>query len=170
MPISAFGSDFTKLAFHRVTALEAASLVSIGAVDFDRQGAFHRSVKVFVRRIELGNHDIDDLHCTDRPMPHSRRNPNTHPLPQRDDLVIKLHFGLGTAFQDEVSLGQPLVIMKFSVFLDFGHMDRCRVISHFGECPFRDPAGARSPWQLLKVDDLPLWLYGTAHECVSEHR
>ncbi len=121
---------------------------------------------MLVGGIELRNHDINDLHCPDRPVPDAWRNSDAHSLSQLDDFLVELHFRVGAAFEDEISLCQPFVVVQFGVGLDLRHVDRRRVIVNFGERPFRGAAGARSSWQLRKVDDLPSGLYGIAHaEC-----
>ncbi len=116
--------------------------------------------------IELRDHDIDDLHRADRSVPDARRNPDAHSLAERDDFLVELHFRFGAAFEDEIGLRQPFVIVQFGVGFDLRHVDRRRIVGNFGERPFRDAAGARSSRQLRKVDDLPSGLYGIAHaEC-----
>lgn len=121
---------------------------------------------MLVSRIELRNYDINNLHGADRPVPDARRNPDAHSLSQRDDFLVELHFRIGAAFEDEIRLRQPFVVVQFGVGFDLRYVDCRWVIVNFGERPFRGAAGARSSWQLRKVDDLPSGLYGIAHaEC-----
>lgn len=121
---------------------------------------------MLVRGIELRDYDIDDLHCADRSVPNARRNSDAHPLPQRDDFLVKLHFRVGAAFEDEIGLRQSFVVVQFGVGFDLRYVDRGRVVGNFGERPFRGATGARGSRQLRKVDDLPSGLYGIAHaEC-----
>ena len=96
-------------------------------------------------------------------MPDAWRNSDAHPLSQRDNFFIELHLRVGATFQDEIRLRQPFVVVQFGVGLDLRHVDCRRIVGDFGERPFCDAAGARSPRQLRKVDDLPSGLYGIAH-------
>ena len=118
---------------------------------------------MLVGRIELWNYNVNDLHRPDRPMPDAWRNSDAHPLSQRDNFLIELHLRGGATFQDEIRLRQPFVVVQFGVGLDLRHVDCRRIVGDFGERSFCDAAGARSPRQLRKVDDLPSGLYGIAH-------
>jgi hypothetical protein len=96
-------------------------------------------------------------------MPNSGRDPDAHSLPERNQLVVELHFRVGAAFENEIGLGQPLVVMQFGVRFDLRDVNCRRVIGNFGERSLCDAARARSSRQLCKVDELPSWLYGIAH-------
>ena len=65
--------------------------------------------------IELGKHDIQDCHLSDRTVAHAGRYHDAHSGMHGNDIFIELHSRIGAAFKKVVSLGEPLVIVEFGV-------------------------------------------------------
>ena len=93
------------------------------------------SLEEFVGRIELRDHDIDDLHCADGSMPNAGRDHDAHARPERNQLIVQLHLRVLATLQNEIRFRQLLVVVSLRVLGDFRDVNRRRVVLNVCESP-----------------------------------
>ena len=83
-----------------------------------------------------------------------RSDQNATPHPNRNQLLIQLHSGVGFAFEDIIDFGEGPVVMQTGRFENFGDMHRSREVGQVAKRPFRESARARHARDCVKVGDL----------------
>ncbi len=79
---------------------------------------------------------------------------NATPHPNRNQLLIQLHPGVGLAFEYIIDFREGSVVMQTGCFADFGDMHRGRKVSQVAKRPFRESAAARHSEDIVEVSDL----------------
>ncbi len=74
-----------------------------------------------------------------------RSDQNATPHPNRNQLLIQLHPGVGVACQHIIDIREGPVVMQTGCFENFGDMHRGREVGQFVKCTFRESAGCVRP-------------------------
>src|SRR5262245_6143524 len=88
------------------------------------------SIEPLVGRVEGRDHDVEDGHPPDGPVPHPWRDHDGAARSDRHRLTVELHDGPGGTFQDVVHLGVVAVIMGAGIALDLDPMHAGRRPGH----------------------------------------
>ncbi len=82
-----------------------------------------------------------------------RSDQNATPHPNRNQLLIQLHPGVGLAFEDIIDFGEGPVVMQTGRFQNFGDMHRGGKVGQVAKRPFRESAGTGHTRNRVEVGD-----------------
>src|SRR6266545_3611539 len=116
-------------------------------------GASTRSwgIEPFVRLVKRRHGDVHEAQLADGPVAAAGPDVNGRHRLHRHHFAVQLHLAL--AFEDEVNLRHPLVVVRARIALDVDDVQAGDVAGGLREGPAREAARAADGWRLIELRD-----------------
>jgi hypothetical protein len=124
-------------------------------------------IKPFIGRVERRDADVDDAKLADRPV--AAEGLDQDCSERADGNCVTIQFHVTPAFEDQVDLRVPLVVVHLRVLLDVHDMDRGGGVVRYGQGPPGIPAGTSHCFDVIEMSYNVIGQGFSSHDYTRDH-